>query len=271
MGYLICKECGMQYKLKEGETAEDFEDCECGGDLKEVENLENINDTKPNTPAKEIKYSSWTGKPIIDKSNSSKGVYNENIKKKLEARRKGLDINNQEPLAPIKPDKTTNSQDIICQKCGTKNPYTAKFCTECASPLSDKASKKFCSQCGTENPPEAQYCQECATNLKSPVVQQKGIPQDKDKGLSGGETVVVCLFSPIAGALGYLIWHDEKPEKAKQACIIAVLAFVIIIMAYLLFIYSSYFSRSPIDSSQDISQVRGSIDSGYMILTLFFS
>ena len=42
MGYLICEECGMQYKLKEGETAEDFIDCECGGELKEVENLENI-------------------------------------------------------------------------------------------------------------------------------------------------------------------------------------------------------------------------------------
>ena len=51
MGYLICEECGMQYKLKEGETAEDFIDCECGGELKEVENLENINATHPNNPS----------------------------------------------------------------------------------------------------------------------------------------------------------------------------------------------------------------------------
>jgi ribosomal protein L40E len=263
MGYLICEDCEMQYELKEGETAEDFIDCECGGKLKEVEKLEDINDTKPNTPSKEIKYSTWTGKPITTKSNSSKGVSNEVIKKNLEARRKGL--------VPIKPNKTSNSQDIICQKCGTKNPYTAKFCTECASPLSDKASKKFCSQCGTENPPEAQYCQECATNLKAPPVQQNVIPQykDKSKGLSGGETIVVCLFSPLAGALGYLIWHDEKPEKAKQACIIAVIAFVVLIMAYSLYIYSGYFhSTNNLNSTNDIAPIRASVDSGYMILTL---
>lgn len=45
MKYLICEECDGYYKLKEGETAEDFESCECGGKLKEVENLENINNT----------------------------------------------------------------------------------------------------------------------------------------------------------------------------------------------------------------------------------
>jgi len=159
MGYLICEECGMHYKLKEGETAEDFEDCECGGELKEVENLDDINDNKPNTPSKEIKYSIWTGKPIINKSNSSKGVSNEDIKKNLEARRKGL--------APIKPNKTSNSQNIICENCGKKNPHIAKFCTECASPLNVNASKKFCNQCGTENLPKAQFCQNCGYNMSN--------------------------------------------------------------------------------------------------------
>lgn len=163
MGYLICEECGMQYKLKEGETAEDFIDCECGGNLKEVENLKHNNLTQSAGSKgdnneihgqieenKVEKQYNWLGK-------AARGVSVKTIP------------NPSNVPKPIKPkntnSKNTNSQDIICQKCGTKNPNTAKFCTECASPLSDKASKKFCSQCGTENPPEAQFCLKCGEKL----------------------------------------------------------------------------------------------------------
>lgn len=30
MGYLVCERCGGCYKLKPGESPEDFEKCECG-------------------------------------------------------------------------------------------------------------------------------------------------------------------------------------------------------------------------------------------------
>ena len=33
-GYLICEKCGGYYKLQPGESAKDFEKCQCGGDLK---------------------------------------------------------------------------------------------------------------------------------------------------------------------------------------------------------------------------------------------
>jgi len=33
MGYLKCTECGDKYKLKEGESPEDFDICHCGGQL----------------------------------------------------------------------------------------------------------------------------------------------------------------------------------------------------------------------------------------------
>lgn len=33
-GYLECKECGGYYELQPGESAEDFEKCQCGGDLR---------------------------------------------------------------------------------------------------------------------------------------------------------------------------------------------------------------------------------------------
>lgn len=39
MGYLICEKCEGYYELQEGEDLEDFKSCECGGNLKYIENL----------------------------------------------------------------------------------------------------------------------------------------------------------------------------------------------------------------------------------------
>ena len=33
MGYLKCKECGDKYKLKKGESPDDFDVCHCGGEI----------------------------------------------------------------------------------------------------------------------------------------------------------------------------------------------------------------------------------------------
>jgi hypothetical protein len=40
MGYLICQDCGGYYKLREGESPEDFVSCECYGSLVYVEKLD---------------------------------------------------------------------------------------------------------------------------------------------------------------------------------------------------------------------------------------
>ncbi|BDZ71006.1 YrzE family protein [Methanobacterium petrolearium] len=42
MSYLVCDQCGGYYELHENESPDDFESCECGGNLKEVENLKNL-------------------------------------------------------------------------------------------------------------------------------------------------------------------------------------------------------------------------------------
>jgi hypothetical protein len=42
MRYLICDNCGGYYELQENESPDYFESCECGGNLKEVENLKNL-------------------------------------------------------------------------------------------------------------------------------------------------------------------------------------------------------------------------------------
>lgn len=40
MGYLECEKCGGYYELQEGESADNFDLCECGGKLKYVKSLE---------------------------------------------------------------------------------------------------------------------------------------------------------------------------------------------------------------------------------------
>ena len=46
MGYLVCQNCGGYYKLKEGESAEDFVACQCYGQLVYVESLEDIKENE---------------------------------------------------------------------------------------------------------------------------------------------------------------------------------------------------------------------------------
>ena len=114
-----------------------------------------------------------------------------------------------------------------------------------------------------KNPSSAQFCQKCGKNInfKRDIIRPNNKSlKEKTKGLSAGEGVVICLFSPIAGALGYLIWHDDKPEKANQSCIIAVVALVVLFFVYVVggLIYRAYFLAPPIDATSDINNVRGS-------------
>ena len=51
---------------------------------------------------------------------------------------------------------------MTCSSCGTENRPGAKFCSECATPLT-----AGCPTCGTVNPPAAKFCSECATPLQA--------------------------------------------------------------------------------------------------------
>ena len=39
MSYLICESCNGYYELKEGESHDDFENCQCGGNLRYVDEI----------------------------------------------------------------------------------------------------------------------------------------------------------------------------------------------------------------------------------------
>ncbi|ADZ09757.1 hypothetical protein Metbo_1527 [Methanobacterium lacus] len=45
-GYLVCEQCGGYYKLKSGESPEDFDTCECGGKLIYAASNPNLNESE---------------------------------------------------------------------------------------------------------------------------------------------------------------------------------------------------------------------------------
>jgi len=57
---------------------------------------------------------------------------------------------------------------VICPKCGFQNPQTAKFCSNCGTPLQANVGVK-CPKCRTLNPAEAKFCINCGSPLKTVI------------------------------------------------------------------------------------------------------
>ncbi len=94
-----------------------------------------------------------------------------------------------------------------CPSCGHENPESARFCNECASPLSGS-----CPTCGGENPPGAKFCNECAAPLtaarssqieRDPRVYTPKHLADKilqsKSALEGERKQVTVLFADVKG------------------------------------------------------------------------
>jgi hypothetical protein len=112
----------------------------------------------------------------------------------------------------------------VCVSCGTG------VCEDCRLLLAGK-----------------NYCQHCADNLAKErnSVNNQSLPYpvvESYEGLDAGEFIFICIFSPIAGAIAYLAWHDNKPKKAQQSGIIAVAVFAVLLFIYIMYIQSlSYY------------------------------
>ena len=119
MGYLICEKCGGYYELQEGEHQEDFESCECGGHIKYVKNIKNLNKClNCGTKYKDgVVFCKECGTPLTQsmnmKSNSSK------------TKKSSINKNNNQ-----------------CPECGTKNPKSALFCQDCGVKIREKTLKE---------------------------------------------------------------------------------------------------------------------------------
>ncbi|MBE2900848.1 hypothetical protein DNK57_08625 [Methanothermobacter thermautotrophicus] len=53
------------------------------------------------------------------------------------------------------------------------------------------------------------------------------------EGLSAPEFIVILLFSPLAGLIGFLVWHGKKPRKARQSLTIAAFMFLFYMIIFL--------------------------------------
>jgi predicted amidophosphoribosyltransferase len=82
-------------------------------------------------------------------------VSNEEIKRMLEAKRRGVNIEY---------DQNKPEHYKICSQCKTKNPEKAIFCVNCRCKL-DKNMNIKCPSCGTENTINAKFCVGCGKKL----------------------------------------------------------------------------------------------------------
>jgi hypothetical protein len=105
-------------------------------------------------------------------------VSNEEIKRMLEAKRRGIDI---------KTEKIKSENFKICPHCKTENPEKALFCVHCGKKLEKNLMVK-CPSCDTENLEDAKYCVGCGETLNKEnpkVVPGKidNIPESSDNSL----------------------------------------------------------------------------------------
>jgi len=86
-------------------------------------------------------------------------VSNEEIKRMLEAKRRGINIED---------DQNKSDHYKVCPQCKTKNPEKAIFCVNCGSKL-DKNLNTKCPSCGTKNTANAKFCVGCGKKLDQTI------------------------------------------------------------------------------------------------------
>jgi hypothetical protein len=80
------------------------------------------------------------------------------------------------------------------------------------------------------------------TPLPSSGALPRGPPREEEismEGLTLGEGIIIFLFSPIAGIIAWLIWHEDKPEKANETVTILVIALIVeaLLVCYILSLF----------------------------------
>jgi class 3 adenylate cyclase/tetratricopeptide (TPR) repeat protein len=109
-----------------------------------------------------------------------------------------------------------------CLRCQHENPATAKFCEECAAPLTPA-----CPSCGSQVSPTAKFCPDCAHPLKSLTGHPRFASPESytpkhlaekiltSRGaLEGERKHVTVLFADLKGSMELLA--DRDPEEARK-------------------------------------------------------
>lgn len=119
MGFLKCEKCGRYYKLREGESIDDFEGCSCGGKFKYVKSLDEsnlINDKQENFRESYICPNCGTQNDNNTKFCGSCGT---SLKATIGQNKK----------------QSKSEKPFFCPNCGTENIRTDKDCKSCGKPL----------------------------------------------------------------------------------------------------------------------------------------
>ncbi|MGD1029418.1 adenylate/guanylate cyclase domain-containing protein [Candidatus Binatus soli] len=109
-----------------------------------------------------------------------------------------------------------------CAKCGTDNAADARFCNQCATPLS-----RACPKCARLNAPDAKFCAQCAAPLgghaslgsdvsasPAPGDGVRVAPEQPEALATDGERkTVTALFADIKGSMDLM--EDLDPEEAR--------------------------------------------------------
>ena len=94
---------------------------------------------------------------------------------------------------------------MICPQCGTEAPTTAKFCPECATPLTGA-----CPRCGTVNPPAAKFCTECAARLGPATSEAATAPSTAP---IAERRLVTVLFADLVGFTPFAEERDAEDVR----------------------------------------------------------
>ncbi len=102
---------------------------------------------------------------------------------------------------------------MICEHCGTQNLVGAKFCMECARPLT-----AGCANCGFVNPPAAKFCSECATPITTARVSaERPAPSLRSARMpepTAERRVVSVLFADLVGFTTLAEGRDSEDVRA---------------------------------------------------------
>jgi Double zinc ribbon len=110
-----------------------------------------------------------------------------------------------------------------CPRCHHENPPQARFCEECATPLT-----RLCQSCGTLLSPSAKFCSACAHPVGSASKAQPHFPAPdtytpkhlaeriltSKSALEGERKQVTVLFADLKGSMELLA--DRDPEEAPR-------------------------------------------------------
>jgi class 3 adenylate cyclase/tetratricopeptide (TPR) repeat protein len=108
---------------------------------------------------------------------------------------------------------------MLCRQCRIDNAADAKFCNQCATPLS-----RVCPQCSRPNAPDAKFCAGCAQSLTSDVAKPTArnpapspvrvVSEQTNPDFADGERkTVTALFADIKGSTELAQYLD--PEEAS--------------------------------------------------------